>query len=68
MSGYCIGTSVGSAEACQMLAATVNSIMANESSSNTLPDNDVQNDFDFQELTFNNYTEQEEKVSTNFLD
>lgn len=51
-----------------MLAATVNSIMANESSSNTLPDNDVQNDFNFQELTFNNYTEQEEKVSTNFLD
>lgn len=67
-----MGTSVGSAEACQILAATVNSIMANESSSNTLPENehnDVQNNhFNFHELTFNDYSEHEDKVSTNFLD
>lgn len=65
-----MGTSVGSAEACQILAATVNSIMANESSS-TLPDidNDAHNSFNFQDLTFHNYSDHtEEKVSTNFLE
>lgn len=70
VSGYCMGTSVGSAEACQILAATVNSIMANESSSNTIPEmeNEAHNSFNFQELTFQNYSDHEEKVSTNFLE
>jgi hypothetical protein len=65
-----MGTSVGSAEACQILAATVNSIMANESSSNTIPDveNEGLNSFNFQDLTFHNYSDQEEKISTNFLE
>lgn len=70
VSGYCINTSAGSAEACQILAATVNSIMQNESSSNTMPDveNDVKNSFNFQELNFNEFLNHDDRVSTDFLD
>jgi 7 transmembrane receptor (rhodopsin family) len=62
----CIGTSVGSAEACQILAATVNSIMQNDSSSNTLPDldNEIADSFNFQELNFNGYARSKEQNST----
>ncbi|CAG9803143.1 unnamed protein product [Chironomus riparius] len=70
VSGYCINTSAGSAEACQILAATVNSIMQNESSSNTMPDveNDVKNSFNFQDLNFNEFLNHDDRVSTDFID
>lgn len=70
VSGYCINTSAGSAEACQILAATVNSIMQNESSSNTMPEaeEEMRDSFNFHDLTFNDFIHSEDRVSTNFLE
>lgn len=70
VSGYCINTSAGSSDACQMLAATVNSIMQNESSSNTMPDveNDLENSFNFQDLNFKNFLNGDDRISTGFVD
>jgi hypothetical protein len=44
--------------------------MQNESSSNTLPDveNDGKNSFNFQELNFTEYMNQDDKISTDFLE
>jgi hypothetical protein len=68
VSGYCM-TSAGSAEA-QILAATVNSLMQNESSSNNTPnDEELRENFIFQEtpLTLQSYENADGKMSTNFL-
>lgn len=62
-------TSAGSAEA-QILAATVNSLMQNESSSNNTPnDEETRDEFIFQEssITFHNYENTDGNISTNFL-
>lgn len=64
-------TDAGSAEA-QILAATVNSIFShNESSSNNTPnDEDVRDNFTFQEqpMAFNtSYDDPDASISTNFL-
>lgn len=67
VSGYI--TSVGSAEA-QILAATVNSLMQNESSSNNTPnDEETRENFIFQETPtgLNRFESSEGKMSTNFL-
>lgn len=70
VSGYCM-TSAGSAEA-QMLAATVNSLMQNDSSSNnnTPNDDETRDNFIFQETpsNFHPYENSNGDVSTNFLD
>lgn len=64
-------TSAGSAEA-QMLAATVNSLMQNDSSSNnnTPNDDETRDNFIFQETpsNFHPYENSNGDVSTNFLD
>lgn len=68
ISGYCM-TSAGSAEA-QILAATVNSLMQNESSSNNTPnDEELRENFIFKEnpIAFQSCENSEEKVSTHFL-
>ncbi|CRK96568.1 CLUMA_CG009930, isoform A [Clunio marinus] len=70
VSGYCM-TSAGSAEA-QILAATVNSLMQNESSCSihTPNDEDARDTFSFQETPnsiHSSYENGEEKTSTNFL-
>lgn len=71
VSGYCM-TSVGSAEA-QILAATVNSLMQNESSSNNTPnDDEARDDFVFQETpsasnNLHSYENTEVNISTHFL-
>lgn len=62
-------TSAGSAEA-QMLAATVNSLMQNDSSSNnnTPNDDETRDNFIFQETpNFHPYENSNGDVSTNFL-
>jgi 7 transmembrane receptor (rhodopsin family) len=69
VSGYCM-TSAGSAEA-QILAATVNSLMQNESSSNNITPNEEEprDSFLFQEqpMAFHPSENPEAKISTNFL-
>lgn len=72
VSEFCINTSAGSAEACQILAAAVNSIMQNESnSSNAVHDADNENEkncFDFQELAFSEFLNRDDRVSTEFIE
>jgi hypothetical protein len=69
VSGYCM-TMDGSAEA-QILAATVNSLMQNESSSNHTPneEDEARENFVFQEppISFPSYESAEQKISTHFL-
>ena len=69
VSGYCM-TMDGSAEA-QILAATVNSLMQNESScnSNTPNEDEGRENFNFQEppLTFPSFDDSNVNASTNFL-
>lgn len=70
VSGYC-ATSAGSASAeNQILAATVNSLMQNESSGNRTPNgNEIGNNFSFQEqpIAFQCCDDPEASVSTNFI-
>lgn len=68
VSGYCM-TSAGSAEA-QILAATVNSLMQENSSNNNTPNDDETGDnFKFQEspIIFASYQNPDANISTNFL-
>lgn len=66
VSGYCI-TSAGSAEV-QILAATVNSLLHESSSNNTLKNEETRENFTFQEnpQNFQCFENSEDKISTPF--